>query len=562
LRVPNAPAGSSSVRRTQFIGAAVAGVSLQFFLHSDTAHTTPIGSGTFDVSATSGLCTPATGVRMCSLQQTTQVGTEDLVVTSYDAPPASGSFAGAHQLGIGTIYNVALTAGSNTLAVAIGGTVATLSVSPAIVSLPGGSAANFPLVYTAFDKSSEMIVAGANTVTNGAGNTETDTYSNPITFSVSEIGGSGHVLLSTGGAPATSVVVTTSNTTVEVLYDGGGSTGYSAAIAATSIGATSAYAALGIQFGAGIFVANSNGPSIETFPYISSFCTTLAPCTLNEAPLATIATPAVPTGVALDSSNRIYVSNYFPGNLVSVYASNANGGATAIETIAFGALAYPEFIAVDSLGRIYVDVYNQGYVNVYAPVSAACTAASPCINPPRIATFEALAPPPFFNPFGIALDSSDRLYAIDHVTGVFSVFAPLSASCTTLAPCTIPYTSVVASLSMGVSYGSTAVDPSGRVYLTVSGAIQVFAPVPLSCSVGAPCSFSQVATINGTFGQLSIDPSGNLYSSTGATNSVTVYPPVSMSCTTTSPCSITASPVATISGALTGLDINQGVAVP
>jgi hypothetical protein len=98
----------------------------------------------------------------------------------------------------------------------------------------------------------------------------------------------------------------------------------------------------------------------------------------NVAPMATISGANTgllnPTGIALDSANRIYVANGLNTTTpsVTVYAAGANGNVAPIATIAGSntGLADPSGIAVDAVGRIYVGNENSpsfnGIVTVYA----------------------------------------------------------------------------------------------------------------------------------------------------------------------------------------------------
>ena len=62
-----------------------------------------------------------------------------------------------------------------------------------------------------------------------------------------------------------------------------------------------------------------------------------------------------PEGIALDSSNNIYVGNYGPST-VTVYSAGSTGNAAPIATINgnYTDLANPEGVALDSGGNIYV----------------------------------------------------------------------------------------------------------------------------------------------------------------------------------------------------------------
>jgi len=125
-----------------------------------------------------------------------------------------------------------------------------------------------------------------------------------------------------------------------------------------------------------IFVLNSNGGSSH-----SGSITVYAPISGlpggpgNVAPIRTIKNGSSsaltkfdsPHGMALDSSNKIYVTNdgSIAGDLdsVTVYAAGANGNAAPIAVIS-GAntqLNLPQGIAIDSAGKIYVA--NNGSAN-------------------------------------------------------------------------------------------------------------------------------------------------------------------------------------------------------
>ena len=556
LRIPTATAPAAAARRPQFVGAAVGGVQIQFFLHSDTTHSTPVGGGVFDVSATSNVCTPATGVRVCTLSVTTVTGTEDVVVSTYTVPPVSSTFNGAVELGVGTVYALQILANStNAINVAVGGIVATMTLLPASQSLAGNAAGNYALDLTAYDAAGEMIIAGTSTVANG-GTSETDTYSNPITIAVHETGGSGHTTLSLNGAAhTTSVLVQTSSSTITVYYDGAASAGYTATFTASATGATSANAALALAFGASIYIANTQSANVLGFPPISPTCTVAAPCTLGAAPTVTLTTPGLPTGVALDGAGLIYVVNYYPVDTENVYPANANGTTAPLETLT--GMTDPEFIAVGASGRIYVSSFAQGQLNVYAPVSAGCTSAAPCSVSSPIATISN------YGAWAIALDSSERVYLANRALGFVDVYAAIPSTCTTTNPCSISAT--VATIGTGdTAAGLLAVDGTGRVFFTTDfpTGIVGYPAVPGSCTTASPCtSTTALAQISTATGFIALDANGNIYQTSSSNNSIVVYPPVSASCTIANPCNFTASPFATITGTNTQINGPQGIAV-
>ena len=103
---------------------------------------------------------------------------------------------------------------------------------------------------------------------------------------------------------------------------------------------------------------------------------------LNEAPSATISTTkttglSYPQGIALDSSGKIYVADEVtslamtPRACMSIRAGS-NGNAAPIATISGGntGLCYPVGIALDSSGNIYVADEDATSVFVYPPLGS------------------------------------------------------------------------------------------------------------------------------------------------------------------------------------------------
>ena len=83
----------------------------------------------------------------------------------------------------------------------------------------------------------------------------------------------------------------------------------------------------------------------------------------NVSPIQTITGPNTlldPVGIAVDSGLNIYVENdssrSSKAGLISVFAAGASGNVSPIRTItgSMTKLVYPEGIALDSMGNIYV----------------------------------------------------------------------------------------------------------------------------------------------------------------------------------------------------------------
>jgi hypothetical protein len=528
IRVPNAPAPSSTARTPQFIGAAVASVSVTMYLSSDTGHTTPVGSGTFNVASGSQLCTAVTGGRLCTLSIATVTGMQ--IATN----------------------------AANTIQVAVGGIIASIVLTPTPQTLSATTASTYTLNVTAYDAASEVIIAGANTANNTGANPETDTYANPITIAVTETGGTGHTTLSIdGGENATSIQVLRSSSVVTVHYDGAAAFGYSASFAATATGATSGSATLLLSSQTpSIFVANGSGAAILGFPAITG-CSPTNVCNLNEAPLSSLTTAPTPDALAIDSNGLLYVVNYYPSNTVSVYDSNETGSQAAIETIT--GINYPQFIALDGYGRIYVTSYANSETYVFPPVGLSCSTTAPCAVSTPLATMS------FPGEYGTAVDGNGLIYLASHYTGIIGVFPAIPITCTTTSACTD--SAPLATLGNGTTnlYFLVAVDAYNRIYAPIAngGGTAVYPAVSTSCTVTNPCILptTPLATTAIDFGLMSFDTNQTLYTEASSANAVEAFAAVPTSCTTASPCTLSTTPIATISGSNTTLTNPFAVAV-
>jgi sugar lactone lactonase YvrE len=76
---------------------------------------------------------------------------------------------------------------------------------------------------------------------------------------------------------------------------------------------------------------------------------------------------AGPTGLALDSAGRVYVSNANVNNVV-VYAPNATGLAPPVAVLTDASLAVPSGVALDSQGAVYVSSQQGNSISIFRPV--------------------------------------------------------------------------------------------------------------------------------------------------------------------------------------------------
>jgi streptogramin lyase len=202
-------------------------VQVVSFAHSDTNHTTPLGTAVTDVSGGSGACVASGGSRTCTVAVSAPPGNDDFVFTLYDTAPSSGVIPpAAHVLGTAGVTQTLVAGSANTVNAPINAVIVGLSGQAALVPLAAdGVAQNVGLTIAPTD-------FGNNAITAGSSNAP---FANPITVALTESGGSGHAALQlNGGSPAASVTVSKSTDTVQVVYDGGGAAGYQAAVALTA----------------------------------------------------------------------------------------------------------------------------------------------------------------------------------------------------------------------------------------------------------------------------------------------------------------------------------------
>ncbi len=239
----------------------------------------------------------------------------------------------------------------------------------------------------------------------------------------------------------------------------------------------------------------------------------------NVAPIASISESNTglnyPEGIALDSSGKIYVVDdgphgYGPGS-VFVYSAGSNGNSAPIATISGNntGLIGPHGIGVDSSGKIYVvaaagvSVYSAGSNGDVAPVAVIRGAST------RLSV-----------PLGIALDSSGKIYVADWETSSVLVYSALGSSTGLLDEAPI---AIISGSSTGLYLPENiAVDSTGKIYVVASGGVFVY-------SAGSNGNVAPVATISGSstgqsFPQgIAVDSSGNIYVADEDAASVLVY---------------------------------------
>ena len=225
----------------------------------------------------------------------------------------------------------------------------------------------------------------------------------------------------------------------------------------------------------------------------------------------------VPTGVALDGSGNIYVSNDGKNNgdpdSVTVYPAGSNGNVapSAVITGTSTGLSDPAGIAVDSAGKIYV-TNNNNSVTVYP------AGPSGIVNQVPTATIRGLATG-LMNPSGIGVDGVLNIYVVNDGNRTLTVYP--AGSNGNAAP--------GATISSGLlSPEGVALDSANNIYVSDFNSVVVYAAgsmtgaTPSATIVGA-------ATLLDDPQAVAVDSSGNIYvANDGNHNShsdtVTVYP--------------------------------------
>jgi len=289
----------------------------------------------------------------------------------------------------------------------------------------------------------------------------------------------------------------------------------------------------------------------------------------NAAPLATIGGADTflcgPRSIALDGKGNIYVGNLggcptsaLPN--VTVYPPKSSGDALPSKIISGTntGLSFPNGIAVDVLGKIYVADSLANAVFVYPAGSNGNTAPTATISGPDTG---------LNIPVNVALDGSKNIYITNSVDTDFpngnSVTIYPAGSSGDAAP---GATIVGSETGLTAPYG-IALDKSGNIYVTNpndEGGQAGDIDTVTEYRSGSSGNIAPIATITGSpfplfeVGGLALDRSGNIYvatisaTGTGGGTGVSIFPAGS---------NATGAPKAIISGASTELNEPSGVAV-
>ena len=202
-----------------------------------------------------------------------------------------------------------------------------------------------------------------------------------------------------------------------------------------------------------------------------------------------------PDGVAVDSVGNVYVADANKNAIFEIPVTCINGSNdfSCVTTLG-GGFTEPEGVAVDGAGNVYVADYGNSEVK---EIPAGCL-SSGCVK---------LLGNGFVAPQGVAVDSSGNVYVADTLNNLVKEIPISCINGSNNAACVI-------TLGGGFHFPfGVALDGGGNVYVadTYNNAVK---EIPASCINGSNNSSCVVTLGGGSYGQpasLALDPAGNIY---------------------------------------------------
>jgi hypothetical protein len=259
-----------------------------------------------------------------------------------------------------------------------------------------------------------------------------------------------------------------------------------------------------------------SGPSEPTSATIYVGSGTTAPAkvlafpgnsTGNPSPSSTITLPTldVPISFATDPAGNIYLGTYLD---VREYAAGSSGTATPLRTIPIGAttgIAYPNGVAADAIGNVYVADFPSSSILIFSPTTNRAVA-------PYRTLSGALTGLTF--PYQIAVDGTGNLYVLNLATPAsVLVFGPKANG--NVAP-----DRVLNVLAIGMT-----VDSSGDIYTVGPAGIDIFASGASGNATPIRTLSSEALGYGVPTSGIGVDASGNIYIATQGSLLNNVIPP-------------------------------------
>jgi sugar lactone lactonase YvrE len=223
-------------------------------------------------------------------------------------------------------------------------------------------------------------------------------------------------------------------------------------------------------------------------------------------------------GIAVDSNGNVYVSQtpnnriskITPSGTISILAGSATGGATsagaADGTGTAASFNFPEGVAVDSAGNVYVADSGNNEIRKISPAGVVTTLAGSTTPGSADGTGSAAS---FKFPTGVAVDANGNVYVVDSGNSSLRMITPAGVV-------TTPTLATSGSSATSVTPAAVAVDAKGNVF--VASGKQVFMRTPTgtfnllagSGDAGSADGTGTAATFTSLVG-ITVDTSGNVY---------------------------------------------------
>jgi sugar lactone lactonase YvrE len=251
---------------------------------------------------------------------------------------------------------------------------------------------------------------------------------------------------------------------------------------------------------------------------------------------------SVPDGVAIDNTGNIYISDFLnnrvrmvsPAGVMSTVAGNGTSGFSGDGGAATSAqLSQPAGLAIDSAGNLYIADSNNGAVRKVTSAgiisTVAGTGTSGFSGDGGAATSAKM-----MAPFAVALDSAGNLYIADYYGWIRKVTASTGVISTFAGNGTIGYSGDGGAATAAQFYNplGVAVDSSGTVYVADSnnGAVRMIQNGIITTIAGngtltyagdgGLASFAQFSQIS----SVAVDSQGNIYVADTGNNAIRLFP--------------------------------------
>jgi hypothetical protein len=243
-----APVQTTAVkRRVAFLSPATAQIAFTLVSVNGVAQTG--ATQTFAVGPTAPNCGSTSGIVNCTLSAALPIGSDVISASTLDA--------NGHSLGTSQIQATVAQNTTNRIALAVGGTIASLQVYLSKTQFTPGTAGTANVIVVPLDSSGAAIVNPGN-------------YNPPITLSMT--GSTAHFdLITDGGTPALTGTINSPNDQVVLSFDGSSGSGSINVVAAAGTGVASAQASAGYNTqGFNISPGGAQFQSISSYLFTSA----------------------------------------------------------------------------------------------------------------------------------------------------------------------------------------------------------------------------------------------------------------------------------------------------